>query len=150
VAGADRPERRQAIEKGPSGKACLGAERERAHHVEAAANSAVDHDGRARTDRRDDRGQHIDRGGRAVEMAAAMIGHDDAVGAQRDGALGVGGMQDAFDHEGALPALAQARQLLPGVAAAAAQLHGARGRDLGRIGARIGHQILGPRHAVLD
>ncbi len=60
-------------------------------------------------------------GRRAVEMPAAVIGHDDAVGADRDRALGVLRMQDALDHERALPAVAQPRELLPGVAAAGAQ-----------------------------
>ena len=57
-------------------------------------------------------------GRRAVEMPAAVVGHDDAVGAERDRALGVLRMQDALHHEGALPAVAQPLELVPGVAAA--------------------------------
>ena len=81
-------------------------------------------------------------------MPAAVIGHDDTVGPKGDCPLGIGRMQDAFDHERPLPALAQSLELLPGVAAAAAQLHGARGRDLRRLAARIGGEIGGDRHAV--
>ena len=44
-------------------------------------------------------------------MAAAVIGHDNAVGAERDRALGIPGMQDAFDHERPPPPLAQACKL---------------------------------------
>src|ERR1700730_14990100 len=39
MGAADRAERRQAIHEGAAGEARLGAERKRAHHVEAAADA---------------------------------------------------------------------------------------------------------------
>ncbi len=106
-----------------------------------------DHYGRARSDRRHDRRQHVDRRRRAIEMPAAVVRNPDAVGAQRHRTLGVLRMQDALDHERPFPAIAQPRQFLPGVAAARAQLHHFCGRVLVRL-LGVGHEVRSDRHAV--
>jgi hypothetical protein len=57
------------------------AERQRLDDVDSAAEAAVDQKRRPIADRVDDSGQRADRGDRAVELAAAVIGDDDCVGA---------------------------------------------------------------------
>src|SRR5215813_869068 len=43
-----------------------------------------------------------------------MVGNPDAVDPELDGACSVGWMHDALEHKGALPALAEAGDLIPG------------------------------------
>src|SRR5712672_698940 len=54
VGRAGRPERAQPIGEAAAGEAEPGAERERTHHIEPAADAGIDHHSRARADRRDD------------------------------------------------------------------------------------------------
>src|ERR1035437_2417702 len=61
-----------------------------------------------------DRGQRPDRGRRAVQVVAAVVGHRDGSGADVDSAAGVVGTHDALDHERAAPLLAQPGQVVPG------------------------------------
>jgi len=51
------------------------AERERAGEILARTDAAIEHDLDVGTERLDDRRQHGNRGRRAIELAAAMIGH---------------------------------------------------------------------------
>jgi hypothetical protein len=44
-----------------------------AHHVEPTTDARIDHHGCARADRRDDRGQDVDRRRSAIEMASATL-----------------------------------------------------------------------------
>ena len=73
--------RAEAVEEGAADIGALGAERERLQHVLARADAAVDMHLDAVADRLDDRRQRRDRRQRAVELAAAMVGDDDRVGA---------------------------------------------------------------------
>ena len=57
--------------------------------------------------------QRLDRRGRAVDLAAAVVGDDDPVDALVDRAAGVVGVQDALEQDRQLRALAQERQVLP-------------------------------------
>src|SRR6476659_8272338 len=50
--------------------------------------------------------------------ASAMVGHDDAINPKRDALLGIGGMENPLDHQRPLPALAIARDFVPGEGAA--------------------------------
>ena len=57
-----------------------------------------------------------------------MVGHDDAIDPERDAFLGIGGMENSLHHQRTLPALAIARDLVPGEGAAHFPPH--EGRDL--------------------
>ena len=67
---------------------------------------------------RDDGRKHVDRRRQALDLASAMVRHHDAVDPERHAFFGVGGMQDPLHHQRALPALAIARDLIPGEGAA--------------------------------
>ena len=73
------PERRAAGENGP------GSEGERLDDVGAAADAAVDVDLDPAGDGLDDLGQQGGRRRDGVELAAAVVGDDDRVGAVLDG-----------------------------------------------------------------
>src|SRR5450830_556704 len=105
---SDRPQERLA------GKSRIGAERERAHHVLPTADATVEHDGRPLADRRDDPRQAIDRRHQRLDLASAMVRHPDPVDAECHRLFGVVGVQDALHHHRTLPALAKARDFLPG------------------------------------
>ena len=67
----------EAVQIGTADHAGARAERERAHHVLARADAAVEHDLDLGPDGVDDPGQRRDRGHGAVELPAAVIGDDE-------------------------------------------------------------------------
>jgi hypothetical protein len=79
--------RAQAVQHGAADVGALGAERHGLQHVLAGADAAVHVHLDAVAHRVDDLGQRGDGGGRAIELAAAVVGDDQRVGA------GVGGQR---------------------------------------------------------
>ena len=76
----EAPQRRPPDQHGP------GAERQRLQDVHAAADAAVHQDLQPVARRRDHLGERVERRGRAVELAAAVVRDDDARGAGLRGA----------------------------------------------------------------
>ncbi len=89
--------RGEAPEGGPADQHRVGAEGERDGDVDAAADAAVDQDRGPAVDRVDDLRQRVGGGQAAVELAAAVVGDDDAGGAVLDRQLGVLGGEQALD-----------------------------------------------------
>src|SRR5687768_14878452 len=87
----------EAPELRPADEAGLGAERERLDDIAAAAHAAVDEDRDAPFDGRDNVGQSVDRRRRTVELAAAMVRHDEPVNAVIDRRLRLLGMKNALE-----------------------------------------------------
>ena len=92
----------------------MGAEREGAEHVDAAAHAAIDEHGRAFADRGNDVRQRRRCRRCAIELATAMVRHDHGVGPGIDRLAGVVGIEQAFQHDPARPACAQPRKIGPG------------------------------------
>src|SRR6202167_167521 len=89
------------------------AERQRLDDVDAPPEAAVDEHRRAAADRFDDAGQRANRGDRAVELAPAMVGDDDAIGAVFDRLARFARMQQALDQKRPAPLPAQAFDIAP-------------------------------------
>ena len=85
-----------AIKRRPAHKAEAGAEAQRDQDVGAAPHSAVEHHRQLVADCLLDRRQYVERGRRLVELAAAMVRHDDAVAADLGGAQRVARIHDAL------------------------------------------------------
>ena len=74
------PARRAPGPRGRGGRGDgVGAEGERLEHVGAGADAAVEEDRQLVADRLGDRRQGVERGDRAVDLAAAVVGDDDPV-----------------------------------------------------------------------
>ena len=91
----------------------LGAERQRLEHVLAGADAAIHEDLGLVADRIDDLGQHPDGRWRAVELAAAVVGDDDRVGAVVDRELRILRVEDALDHHRPAEPLLDPGDVLP-------------------------------------
>ena len=76
----------EPVEIGAADQAAARAERQRLEHVLPGAHAAVEQHLDAVADRVGDARQRRDGRGRAVELAAAVVGHHDAVGAEVGGA----------------------------------------------------------------
>ena len=81
----------------------MRAEREHANDVEAGANAAVGKHGHAVADRVGDRRQRASGRRHAVELAAAVVGDDDAVGAESAAATRILGVENALDDQRTAP-----------------------------------------------
>ena len=77
----------EAVEIGAADQAAARAERQRLQHVLPGAHAAVEQYLDAVADGIGDARQRRDGRGRAVELAAAVIGHHDGVGAEIGGLL---------------------------------------------------------------
>ena len=98
---------------GPADQHRARAERQRLDDVDAAAEAAVDQHRRCAADRLDDARQRADRGDCAVELAPAVIGDDDSVGAALQRFARIVRMQKALDHQRAAPLPAQPFDVAP-------------------------------------
>ncbi len=96
-------------------------------------------------------GQRVERADGAVDLPAAVVGHDDAVHAGVGGAPRVRSRQDALDDDRAVPVLLQERQVVPGQRGVAEDLRvpqdgGLRilvdGLGQGRLERRVGQVVL--------
>ena len=137
---------RGCVQERPSDEHEVRAERQRLQHVGAAADAAVEHHRHAARGFRDLR-QHPQRRDRAVELAAAVVRHHDAVDAVVLCGARVGDGQNALDHERPLPAPADQLDVLPRQLIAVADRALEVARDHRRAAGRI--QVLEMRHAVL-
>ncbi len=75
----------------------IRTEGERLGHVGPAPDPTVEEHGNPPVDSLDDPRQLLDRRGRGVELAPAVVGDDERIDAAVDGQPGVLGMQDALD-----------------------------------------------------
>src|SRR3569833_1002573 len=91
----------------------LGAEREGLEQILAGADAAIHQHFGLVADGIDDLGQDANGGGRAIELAAAVVGHDNGIGAVVDGELGVILVEDALDDHRAAEALLDPGDVLP-------------------------------------
>src|SRR5208282_6070273 len=89
----------EPIDIGAAAQTGARAERDRAHHVLAGTDAAVEQDLDRRSDRIDDRRQRRDRGRRAVELAPAMIRHDQRRRASLRRGPRILDIEDAFEDE---------------------------------------------------
>src|SRR5262249_58941935 len=87
--------------------------RERAHHVLAGADAAVEHHLDHVAHRLHHLGQRRDRGGCAVELASAVIGDHERACAHLGGGPGVFDVEDALEDELARPEAADPLDVLP-------------------------------------
>ena len=90
------------------------AERDRLERVGAAVDTAVEEHRDPVADRLDDRRQRVERRDRAVDLAAAVVGDDDAVDPVLDGRPRVVGVEYALEQDGQLRKAAEERQVGPG------------------------------------
>ena len=91
--------RHRAKERRAAGEHRLRAERARFQDVHAAAHAAVEQHGHAVSYRARDRRQRIQGRGGAIELPAAVVGHDDTVAADGRCALGVVRALHAFEEQ---------------------------------------------------
>src|SRR4051812_38113423 len=102
----------QAVQVGPADQGRAGPEGYRRDDVAAGEDAAVDVHLGAVAHRVDDTGQHLERRGRAVELAATVVGHDDGVGTGVDDGARVGDGLDPLDHQGSGPRGPDPRQVV--------------------------------------
>src|SRR5207237_3007600 len=93
----------------------LGAEAERDQDVGTAPDPTVEHHRHLIAHRRLDRRQSLERSRGPVELAAAMVGYDDAVDPDLGGANRVGRVENAFDDERARKQAPVALEVAPGL-----------------------------------
>ena len=123
--------RREAPERRPADEHRVGAERQGDRDVGAAADAAVDQHRGAAGDRVDDLRQGVGGGRRAVELAAAVVGDDDAGGAVLDRERRVLGGQDALDQDRQRALGGERREVAPS-------------RASGRSGSKISSIVTAP------
>src|SRR5213080_1269160 len=104
---------RKAPELRPSDETSLSSKRQRLDHIGATPHTAIDQDGNAPADRFDDRRERRDGGRRAVELAPAMIGNDDAIDPVVDRGLGLCRMKNALEQQRSLPDTPELAHILP-------------------------------------
>src|SRR6266852_3773179 len=83
-----------AVERRAPHEAEIRTEAQSDQDVGAAPHAAVEQEGQLVADRRLDRRQHVERARRLVELAPAMLGDEDAVAADIEGALRIGRAHD--------------------------------------------------------
>ena len=83
-------------------------------HVQARAHAAVHQHRQVAADRLGDGGQGADGGGRAVELAPAVVGDHDPLDAAADRLARVLGIEHALEHDRTWPALAHPGDVAPG------------------------------------
>ena len=103
----------EPVNIGAADHAGTRAERERAHDVLARADAAVEHDLDVGAERVGDRRQHGNRRRRAVELAAAVIGHDQRRRAGLCRNAGVLDVENALEDELAGPKTLDPLDVLP-------------------------------------
>src|SRR5512144_382876 len=104
---SNRPEERLASKSGVRSK------RQSPHHVLAAADAAVEKNGRLLADRRGDGRENVDRCRKGLDLPAAVVRNPDTVDAESDRDFGILGMQHAFHGHWAFPRVAISLDLFP-------------------------------------
>jgi len=103
----------QAVQIGAADHGAAGAQRKSLEDVLARADTAIQPDFDVVADGVDDGRQGLDTAGRAVELAAAVIGHDQGVGATGYGQACIGRFHDALKYQLAAPARLDPRYVVP-------------------------------------
>ncbi len=103
----------EAVGVGAADEDGPGAEAERLDDVAAAADAAVDEDFGAVADRVEHLRQHAQRRGDAVQLPAAMVGDDDAVGSGVERLARVVRGVDALDEHRPVPGVADPAEVGP-------------------------------------
>ena len=103
----------EPVRVGASEEHRLRAERKRLDDVGARADAAVEQHGEPVADRRDDVGEGVERGDRAVHLTAAVVRDDDAVDARLGREPCVVGVLDALQHDRPAPVVAEEGQVVP-------------------------------------
>ena len=103
----------QRIQHGAADIDAFGAQRHRFEHVLPTANAAVHVHLNLMAHGINNSGQRLDGGRCAVELAAAMVGHDDGVGAGVDRQLRVFSVLDTLQDELASPAVSNPLDVRP-------------------------------------
>ena len=103
----------EPVDIGTADHAGFCAERERAHHVLAGADAAVEHDLDLVADRVGDFRQHLDRGRCAVELPSAMVGDHERLRAGLGGFIGILDIENAFEDQLARPDAADPFDVFP-------------------------------------
>src|SRR6516225_6999629 len=103
----------EAVDVGASDHSGPRSTRERAHHVLAGADAAVEHHLDQVAHRLHHLRQRRDRGGRTVELASAVIGDHERAGAHLGGGPGILDVEDALEDELARPEAADPLDVLP-------------------------------------
>src|SRR5690606_1110603 len=109
------------VEHRPADEHEVGTEAQRLEDIRAAPDAAVQHDLHAAAHGRYTR-QYAQGRGRAVQLAATVIGHDDAIGAMVRRQTRVFGRQNALDDERPLPQAPHQRKMLPAQVVAQTEL----------------------------
>src|SRR5262249_8437646 len=102
----------------------IGTETQGDQDIGAAANPAVEKQGQLVTYSSLDRRQYVERAGRLIELAPAMIGYEDPVATDVERAQCVGRAHDSLHDEGAREQLAVGFQIAPGLGIERAQRAG--------------------------
>ncbi len=105
---------RQTPHRGTRDQHRARAERQRLHDVGAAADAAVDIDLGALTDGGDDLGQRVATGNRCIEVAAAMVRHDQRLHARIEEPQRIVAAQHALGDDRKRRALHQPVEIAPG------------------------------------
>src|SRR5216684_7679346 len=103
----------EAVEMGAPDQAAAGPAPERLEHVLPGADAAVEQHLEPVADRVGDRRQRRDRGTGAVELAAAVVRHHEAVDPRGGGGPGVLDVEHALEHELARPQRAHPFDVAP-------------------------------------
>ncbi len=103
----------EAIEERPADIGAARTERHGFQHILTGADAAIQMHLDAVGDSIDDPRQHADRGGGAIELAAAVVGHDDGVGPGIDGLFRILDIEDALDDQRAAPLFLDPGDILP-------------------------------------
>src|SRR5262249_59738304 len=105
--------RTEAIDVGSAHHAGACPAGERAHHVLAGTDAAVEHHLDYVADRIHHLRQCRDRGGRAVELTPTVIGDHERAGPCLGGSSGILDVENAFENELARPQAAYPLDILP-------------------------------------
>ena len=114
VLDAGLPAEAEAVDVGPPVEDRGGAQRHGLDHVGAGAHARVEQDRDGAADRLEHPRQRVERRDGAVDLAAAVVGHDDAVHSGLHRGAGVVGVQDALEHDGQRGLVPQPGEVVPG------------------------------------
>lgn len=92
---------------------CIGTEGAGFENVGATAHAAVEQQCQLALGYGGNRRQAVDAGGNAVQLPTAVVAHDQPIEAQRNGFLGIGRVQHAFEQQPLWPAVAQSGEGIP-------------------------------------
>ena len=114
VAHAIAAAQRQAVHPWSADEHGPGAQREGLHHVRAAANAAVEQDGKGAGHRGHHLRQRVDGTDASVDLTSAVRADDDPVHAMVNRTAGIVRMQDALEDDRQPGVVAEPAEVAPG------------------------------------